>query len=148
MKYKDLLKQNGFSLIIKIIIVCLLLNVVLVVAIMFSNNSHKNNLGIKDKEKIQEKKVINRDELTKTYKKDLTKLFDNFDGNFGNLRDQVANLVVPSTEFQSFHLNLVIALTSATEGSNDVAKERLTSISTLSENAWFKSQLDAIISKL
>ncbi|MDD3284459.1 MAG: hypothetical protein PHZ07_02595 [Patescibacteria group bacterium] len=149
MKHKYLSKQFGFSLIMKIIIVCVLLNVVLLTIVLYSKTNHKNDVGLQNKKgDIQIQKVVNRDKLTKTYKKDLSNLFENFDGNYENLRDQIANLVVPSIDFQNFHLNLVIALTSASEGNNETAKQRLTSIASEEQNAWIKSSLDDIISRL
>lgn len=146
---KNFSKQSGFSLIMKIIIVCALLNVVLLAIVLYSKTSHKNDIGLQNKKgDIQIQKVVNRDELTKVYKKSLSNIFENSDGNYENLRDQIANLVVPSIDFQSFHLNLVIALTSASEGNNELAKQRLMSIASQDQNAWIKSSLDDIISRL
>lgn len=142
-------QDKGFSLLLKIVIIAVLLGLVLVAGFIYSKNLDKQLVREKQGKANQiqsEKIVIDYDELVKNYKNDLIKVISAFDGNYQYLQEQIIEIAVPSG-FQELHLKLVLALNHALyEKDFDITKEKLQNIA--DNNDWLANSLKKIISNI
>ena len=105
-------EDKGFSLLLKIVMVAILLSLVLVVVIIYSGNLDKQSVKEKQDKSAQvqsEKVIVNYDQLVEDYENDLIKAINAFDGDYQYLQEQIVEIAVPSG-FQELHLQLVLAL--------------------------------------
>jgi len=149
---KDEKNQKAFSMLIKIIIICVLLSILLGAIILYSSNLNKSENVDKDSKKtlkddqIITTQVYDHEKLVNDYKNSLNKILENFNGNYELLKSNVVNLSVPQ-EYQKLQFDLVVALDTVIYESNKIfAKEILESI--LKENDWIKSGLEKVINSL
>ncbi len=139
-------EDKGFSLLLKIVIVAMLLGLVLVTGFIYSRNLDKELVGRKqDKpDEIQSEKVIvDYDELVENYENDLIRVINAFDGDYQYLQEQIIEIAVPSG-FQELHLQLVLALNHVLyEGNINITKEKLQDIA--DNNNWLANSLNKVI---
>ena len=139
-------EDQGFSSLLKIVIITILLSLVLVTILIYSKDLNKN-LILNQKSKSdqvqvesQQKIIVNYDELVKNYKQNLLEVIIAFDGNYQDLQDKIVGITVPSG-FQELHLQLVLALNPALYEENEIlTKQRLQGIS--NNNDWLQSSLE------
>ncbi len=142
--------SRGFYLPLKIIIIGLLLIIVFIVLIIYSQGLNYNESNV-NKSKVIEKPVLKNTEVNVDYEKlefeyqeALSKILNNFMGNFEILRDQILDLKV-TNNYQRFHLDLIIALDNIIYNQDrELAKEQLQSI--IDKNEWIRGPLSNIIS--
>ena len=139
-------EDKGFSLLLKIVIIAMLLGLVLVTGFIYSRNLDKESVGKKqDKpDEIQSEKVIvDYDELVENYENDLIRVINAFDGDYQYLQEQIIEIAVPSG-FQELHLQLVLALNHVLyEGNINITKEKLQDIA--DNNNWLANSLNKVI---
>ena len=139
-------EDKGFSLLLKIVIIAMLLGLVLVTGFIYSRNLDKESVGKKqDKpDEIQSEKVIvDYDELVENYENDLIRVINAFDGDYQYLQEQIIEIAVPSG-FQELHLKLVLALNHVLyEKDFNITKEKLQDIA--DNNDWLANSLNKVI---
>jgi len=138
-------KEKGFSLLLKVIIITVLLLFVLIAGIIYSRKADDQLVTKRGEvEQVQNKKiVVNYDELVENYKESLIEVIDEFDGDYQLLQEQIVEIAVPSG-FQELHLQLVLALNHALYEDNiSITKIKLQKIS--DDNDWLAKSLNKII---
>jgi hypothetical protein len=138
-------KEKGFSLLLKVIIITVLLLFVLIAGIIYSRKADDQLVTKRGEvEQVQNKKiVVNYDELVENYKESLIEVIDEFDGDYQLLQEQIVEIAVPSG-FQELHLQLVLALNHALYEDNiSITKTKLQKIS--DDNDWLAKSLNKII---
>ena len=152
---KDEKNQKAFSILLKVIIVCIFLSILLLTIILYSsslNKNDENNINnkvsevAKDNQKVIIAKNYDNDKLAKEYRDGLNKSLEDFNGNYEVLKNNIVNLSVPQ-EYQNLQLNLVVALdTVIYESDKLLAKNSLELIE--AQNDWIKKGIDKVINSL
>ena len=141
-------KDQGFSSLVKIIIIAVLLILVATVVIIYSSNLDQD-LVSKDQNKVNElssKIGVDYDQLVQDYQSELKAVINAFNGNYQYLQDQITAIAVPSG-FQDLHLQLILALNSAVYEENyNLVKTKLIAIAT--QYDWLVSSLDKVINSI
>jgi hypothetical protein len=137
-------EDKGFSLLIKIVVIAILMALVLIVVLVYSNGLDKKPVKLEldqNQEKVVTQKVaVNQKQLQVDYQSDLIAVISTFNGDYKHLQTQIIAIVVPMG-FQELHLQLVLALNPILyEDSINITKERLQNIANNYE--WLKVSLE------
>ncbi len=142
--------EKAFSLIMKIIIICVLLSILLLAIIIYSKNlSNENQTNASKTGNIvnsNEEPTITHEELVANYKINMTKALEGFNGDSSRLKDKILEFDVP-IEFQKLHFTLAISLDKVIyNGDKDSAKVEIVSL--IKENSWLEQGLNKLANNL
>ncbi len=143
--------EKAFSLIIKIVMICIILSILLLAIILYSKNlEEESQINVsKDTKPVAEAQqvvTITHDELVSNYKEGMIKVLDDFDGDFSKLKDKILNLDVPM-EFQKLHFTLATSLDKVIyENDKQSAKSEITDL--IKDNSWLEQGLSKLANNL
>lgn len=144
--------EKAFSLIMKIIIICILLSILLLAIIIYSKNlNDENQVNVSNKsdnlnQAQQQVPTITHEELVAKYKQNMTKALDNFDGDYAKLKDKILEYDVPM-EFQKLHIALAISLDKVIyDNDKESAKSEIGNL--IKENSWLEQGLGKLSNSL
>lgn len=146
--------EKAFSLIMKIIMVCILLSILLLAIIIYSKNLSNENQGnvtevekpIDSNEASNQALVITHDELVSNYKQNMIKSLEDFDGDFSKLKNKILGFDVPM-EFQKLHFVLATSLDKVIY-EDDKASAKSEIIDLVKENSWLEQGLNKLSNNL